>query len=142
MPLISRTPVAAPLTAGVPSGRSREHGDGRMEVPAHGQLMASLYSPEVSTAALTTGYQLESQARACRKPRPKSGDMMSSTATVQMSKRPATVGTKERRVATASGTQSLNGHQEYALQAMTDFFSRRPLVQMRNAFREIGRAHV
>ena len=39
-------------------------------------------------------------------------------------------------MATASGTQSLNGHQEYALQGMTDFFGRRPLVQMRNAFRD------
>ena len=32
--------------------------------------------------------------------------------------------------------RTLSGHQESALQVMTDFFSRRPLEQMRNAFRD------
>ena len=35
--------------------------------------------------------------------------------------------------------KSLSGHQEYAMQVMTDYFSTRPLEQMRNAFRDADR---
>ena len=47
----------------------------------------------------------------------------------------STMGTSS--VGTASDT--LSGHQEYALQTMIDFFSNRPLDQMRNAFRNADR---
>lgn len=40
------------------------------------------------------------------------------------------------KVTTDSRGKTLSGPQEAALQVMTDYFSRRPLVQMRNAFRK------
>lgn len=48
--------------------------------------------------------------------------------------RASSAGVQKPSQQASSGT--LSGHQEYAMQVMTDFFSRRPLEQMRNAFRD------
>ena len=133
-PIRPRTPLPAPAAAAAP-------------VPAD---MSS--QSELSQQSLTTGPQLRAQQR----PRPRSGEIVpsalarvedtfpsSSSVASLLRERPST-GQAGARPAHGEGTASssvhgakaLSGHQESVMNAMTDFFGRRPLVQMRNAFRD------
>lgn len=106
-------------------------------------------SADLETCDMTTGPQL----RAVRRPRPKSGELPPSLtqSMYPIVQRPATVGGSQSslngsRPATVGSqpssdhfrkvnTTTITGAQEYAVQVMTDFFGRRPIEHMRNAFR-------
>jgi len=114
---LPRQPGMAVVTGGVDAGGSRQHGE---------------KIGDVSTAALTTGPQI------LHRRRPQSGDMLPSRERLAANPPVRRPTTGERR--TLSGTEmqngkTLSGHQEAVLQTVTEHFSRRPLEQMRNAFR-------
>ena len=116
----------AVVTGGVDAGGSRQHGE---------------KIGDVSAAALTTGPQM------LHRRRPQSGDTITSHERLAANpplRRPTTVGSVERRTLSGSETQDgkmLSGHQEAVLQTITEHFGRRPLEQMRNAFRSADVDH-
>ena len=113
-----------------------------------GNVLAPDLHPSESTDTISTNLT-EPRRRAPRDlPRSASRDtiQMDKERWLMESKRPASVipeMNKKREAQAAADANdtftsrtTLSGHQEYALQIMTDFFSTRPLEQMRNAFRD------